>query len=43
LIKYWGDESNEKTSGEKILELCGKLDRSEGGVRSRIKKLGLRE
>lgn len=42
LTDYWNDESNKKSSGEKIQELSTKLDRTEGGVRSRIKKLGLR-
>ena len=38
LTNYWNDELNKKSSGEKIQELCKKLDRTEGGIRSRIKK-----
>ncbi len=41
LKNYWNDESNKKDRSEKIKELCEKLDRSEGAINSRIKRLGL--
>ena len=41
LKNYWNDESNKQSSDEKIQALCEKLDRSKGGIKSRLKKLGL--
>jgi len=41
LKNYWNDESNKQNKDEKIQELCKKLDRSKGGIKSRLKKLGL--
>jgi len=41
LKNYWNDESNKKNNDEKIKELSEKLDRSKGGIKSRLKKLGL--
>jgi len=41
LKNYWNDKSNKQSRDEKIQELCEKLDRSEGGIKSRLKKLGL--
>jgi len=41
LTNYWNDESNKQSRSEKIQELCGKLDRSDGAINSRIKRLGL--
>ena len=41
LKNYWNDESNKQSSDEKIQALCEKLDRSKGGIKSRLKKTGL--
>ena len=41
LKNYWNDESNKQSNDEKIDELCEKLDRSKGGIKSRLKKLRL--
>ena len=41
LKNYWSDKSNNKSRDEKIQELCEKLDRSKGGIKSRLKKLEL--
>jgi len=41
LTNYWNDESNKQSRSEKVKELCEKLDRSEGAINSRIKRLGL--
>jgi hypothetical protein len=41
LKNYWKDESNKKSKDEKIEELMQKFDRSVGGIKSRLKKLGL--
>ena len=41
LKNYWNDESNTQSSDEKIQELCERLDRSKGGIKSRLKKIGL--
>jgi len=41
LKNYWNDESNKQSRDEKIQELCKKFDRSSGGIKSRLKKLGL--
>lgn len=41
LKNYWNDKSNKQSRDEKIQELCEKLDRSKGGINSRLKKLGL--
>ena len=41
LKNYWNDESNNQSRDEKIQELCEKLDRSKGGIKARLKKLGL--
>jgi len=41
LKNYWNDKSNKQSRDEKIQELCEKLDRSKGGIKSRLKKLGL--
>ncbi len=41
LKNYWNDESNKQSRDEKIQELSKKFDRSRGGIKSRLKKLGL--
>ena len=41
LKNYWNDKSNKRSKDEKIQELCEKLDRSKGGIKSRLKKLRL--
>jgi len=41
LKNYWDNKSNKQSKDEKIKELSKKLDRSKGGITSRLKKLGL--
>ena len=41
LKNYWNDQSNKQSRDEKIQELSEKLDRSKGGIKARLKKLGL--
>ncbi|MDH5431649.1 MAG: hypothetical protein OEW78_07190 [Nitrosopumilus sp.] len=41
LKSYWSDKSNKLSEDEKIQELCEKLGRNKGGIKSRLKKLGL--
>jgi len=41
LKNYWNDESNKQSIDEKIQELSEKLGRNKGGIRARLKKMGL--
>ena len=41
LKKYWNDESNKQSRGEKIEELSKKLGRNKGAITSRLNKMGL--
>jgi len=41
LKKFWKDESNKKSKDEKVKELMQKIGRSDAGIKSRLKKLGL--
>ena len=41
LKNYWNDESNKQSRDEKIQELSKELGRQKGGIRARLKKMGL--
>ena len=41
LKNYWNDESNKQGIDEKIQKLSEKLGRNKGGIRARLKKMGL--